>query len=145
MLEEEGIVVETRGNTAWVQVEKKSACASCSAAHVCHPPDRDCLEADNHIGAAKGQRVRIIVDSDQYILASLLLYGIPVFVFITAAICGKYAAVAFAGEAYSDFWAFLSACICTGLTFVMIIRWQRQHPEEQKFNPVITEILRGED
>jgi positive regulator of sigma E activity len=144
MLEEDGIVIKTRGDTAWVQVEKKSACATCSAAHVCHPPDQDCLEADNHIGAVKGQRVRIVVDSNQYVIASLLLYGIPVVVFITTAICGKLAAVALAGETYSDFWAFVAACLGTGLTFALVIRWQRNRPEGQKFNPVITEILTGE-
>ena len=141
MLEEEGIVIESRGEKAWVQVEKKSACETCSAAHVCHPPETDCLEAENSIGAVKGQKVNIVVQPEQYLKASIILYGVPALVFITAALAGKIIAVHLFGEAYSDLWAFAAACFFTGMTFMLIVRFHQQCKRIETFHPVITEII----
>ncbi|MBN1548253.1 MAG: SoxR reducing system RseC family protein [Syntrophaceae bacterium] len=141
MLEEEGLVIESRGATAWVQVEKKSACETCSAAHVCHPPEHDCLEAENSIGAVKGQKVRIVVQPAQYLKASFILYGLPVIVFLAAAVAGKIAAVRLFGEAYSDLYAFAGAILFTGVTFMLIIRLHQNRKKIKQFHPVITEII----
>lgn len=141
MLEEEAIVIETVGATARVLIEKKSACASCSASAVCHPPEHDYLEADNRIGAVKGQKVKIVVESEQYLKASLILYGIPVFVFLLSALVGKTVAVSLAGEVYSDLWAFAAACFFTGVTFMLIARFQRRLQQSHEYKPVITEII----
>lgn len=141
MLEEEGIVIESVGANARVLIEKKSACASCSAAAVCHPPEHDYVEAENPVGAVKGQKVKIVVASEQYLKASIILYGIPVFVFLVSALVGKMAAVSWGGEPYSDLWAFAAACFFTGVTFMVIVRFQRQLQEGRPFKPIITEII----
>lgn len=141
MLEEEGIVVETVAATARVLIEKKSACASCSASAICHPPEHDYVEADNLIGAVKGQKVKIVVEPEQYLKASFILYGIPVFVFLISALVGKVAAVSLVGEAYSDLWAFVVACFFTGATFMLIARFQHQLQKSRPFKPIITEII----
>ncbi len=141
MLEEEAIVIETEGATARVLIEKKSACASCSAAILCHPPEHDYVEVDNIIGAVAGQKVKIVVESEQYLKASFILYGIPVFVFLLSALIGKIAAVSLAGEAYSDLWAFAAACFSTGATFSLIARFQRQLQKSRAYKPIITEII----
>lgn len=141
MLEEEGIVIETLGPKAKVQIEKKSACASCSAAHVCHPPEQDLLEADNPIGAVKGQKVKIIVQPDQYLKASIILYGVPLVVFLGVVVLGKILAVQLAGELYSDLWAFLAACAGTFLTYMLIVRYHRKSNRIHAYDPVISEII----
>lgn len=141
MLEEEGIVIETVGATARVLIEKKSACASCSAVAVCHPPEHDYVEVENPVGAVRGQKVKIIVASEQYLKASVILYGIPVFVFLFSALVGKMAAVALGGEAYSDLWAFVAACFFTGATFMLIVRFQRRLQKGCTYQPIITEII----
>ena len=141
MLEEEGVVIDTMGAIARVVVEKKSTCVSCSAASICHPPAQDYLDAENRVGAVQGQRVKIVVSSERYIMASLLLYGIPVFVFFTAAVIGKIIAVALVGETYSDLWAFVTACFFTGLTFSLIIHFHQKSQSSRRLNPIITEVL----
>ncbi len=141
MLEEEAIVIETMGATARVLIEKKSACASCSAALLCHPPEHDYVEVDNLVGAVAGQKVKIVVEPKTYLQASFILYGIPVFVFLFSALIGKIAAVSLAGEAYSDLWAFAVACFFTGATFALIARFQRQAQKSCTYKPIITEII----
>jgi positive regulator of sigma E activity len=85
MIEEEGIVAEIEGNIAKVAVMKKSACEQCAASGVCHPGDQEFMEAANPLGAAKGQKVKVVIAPQMY----LILYGIPMVAFITRAIIAK--------------------------------------------------------
>jgi len=89
MMEEEGIVVETLGTAAKVRIDKKSACEGCSASFICHPKEHDYVDAVNLIGAVAGQKVKILVRPEVYVKASILLYGLPVLVFLTVAWPGK--------------------------------------------------------
>jgi sigma-E factor negative regulatory protein RseC len=141
MLEEEGIVIETLGPKAKVQIEKKSACESCSAAAICHPPEHDYLEAFNTIGAARGQKVKVIVQPEQYLKASIILYGVPLVVFLGVVVIGKILAVRLAGELYSDLWAFIAACAATSLTYMLIIRYHGKNRRSHTYDPVIKEII----
>jgi sigma-E factor negative regulatory protein RseC len=141
MLEEEGIVIETQGATAKVQIEKKSACESCSAAHICHPLEHDYLDAVNTIGAAKGQKVKVVVQPEQYLRASIILYGVPLIVFLGVVIIGKILAVRLIGELYSDLWAFVAACAGTFLTYMLIVRYHGRSRKSHAYDPVIIEII----
>lgn len=141
MLEEEGIVIEALGLKAKVQVEKRSACESCSAAAICHPPEHDYLEANNPIGAVKGQKVKVIVQPDQYLKASIILYGIPLVIFLGLVVIGKILAVRLVGELYSDLWAFIAACVGTFLTYMLIVRYHEKSHRSHAYDPVISEII----
>jgi len=141
MMEEEGIVVEARGPTARVQIDKKSACESCSAAYICHPKEHDYVDAVNPIGAAEGQKVKIVVRPELYLKASILLYGLPILVFLGVAVIGKVLALRLAGELYSDLWAFGAACLFTCITFMMIIRYHKKSRRAHAYDPEIVEIL----
>jgi sigma-E factor negative regulatory protein RseC len=141
MLEEEGIVIETLGPKAKVQIEKKSACESCSAAAICHPPEHDYVEAFNTIGAVKGQKVKVIVQPEQYLKASIILYGVPIIVFLGVVVMGKILAVRLAGELYSDLWAFVAACVSTCITYILIVRYHGKSIRSHAYDPVISEII----
>lgn len=141
MLEEEGIVIEAQGLRAKVQIEKRSACESCSAAAICHPPEHDYLNAVNNIGAVKGQKVRVIVQPEQYLRASIILYGLPILVFLGGIVIGKFLAVRLIGELYSDLWAFAAACAGTFITFMIIIRYHGKKRREDAYDPMIVEII----
>lgn len=141
MMEEEGIVVETLGTAAKVRIDKKSACEGCSASFICHPKEHDYVDAVNLIGAVAGQKVKILVRPEVYVKASILLYGLPVLVFLTVAVAGKILALQLLGESYSDLAAFCAACLFTAITFMMIIRYHRKNRREHAYNPEIVEIL----
>jgi positive regulator of sigma E activity len=141
MLEEEAIVIEARGMEAKVQMEKKSACDKCSASFVCHPVDHDFVDVVNPVGALEGQKVKVAVEPSLYVKASVLIYGLPVFVFLLAAIISKSLIVRFFGEPYSDLYAFFSACAFMAMTFAVIILYFRRSRGDRAYRPVIVEIL----
>jgi len=138
MLEEEAIVIEAKGTEAKVQMEKKSACRTCSASFICHPVTHDFVDVVNPVGAEKGQKVKVVVQPSLYVKASVLLYGLPVLIFILTVIASKILIVNMFGEPYSDLYAFFSACAITVMWFIIVARKGRS---AQDYRPVIVEIL----
>jgi sigma-E factor negative regulatory protein RseC len=142
MIEEEGIVIETTGGLAKVAILAKSACEKCASSEVCHPQGEDSfMEASNPLGAKKGQKVKVVVAPQVYLKASIILYGIPMTVFVTAAIIGKNLAQKFSGEAHSDLWAFLSGMALMVVSFFFLRRYNKKVERTQEYKPVIVEIL----
>ncbi len=141
MIEEEGIVAETEGDTAKVAILRKSACESCAAAGICHPGDQEFMEAANPLGAKKGQKVKVVVAPQVYLKASIILYGVPMAALVGGAIIGKNLALKYAGEANSDLWAFISGMVCMAVSFLFIRMYNKKVEKTQQYKPVIVEIL----
>jgi sigma-E factor negative regulatory protein RseC len=142
MIEEEGIVMEARDGIAKVSILAKSACEKCASAGVCHPGDEDSyMEASNPLGAKKGQKVKVVLAPQVFLKASIILYGIPMAVFVAAAIIGKNAGLKYGGEAQSDLWAFLSGMAFMLVSFFFIRRYNTKVEKTKEYKPVIVEIL----
>lgn len=141
MIEEEGIVSEITDDIAKVSILKKSACEQCAAAGVCHPGDQETMEAANPLNAKKGQKVKVVIAPQLYLKASIILYGIPMAVFIAAAIIAKKLAVQFGSEANSDLWAFMAGFLSLAVTFILLRAYNKKVEKTKKYKPVIVEIL----
>jgi sigma-E factor negative regulatory protein RseC len=141
MIEEEGIVAEIVDGMAKVSIMKKSACEQCAASGVCHSGDQDLMEASNPLGAKKGQKVKVVLAPQIYLKASIILYGVPMAVFIAGAIIAKNLAIRAGNEAGSDLWAFLAGTACLIVSFFFIRAYNKKVERTQKYKPVIVEIL----
>jgi sigma-E factor negative regulatory protein RseC len=141
MIEEEGIVVEVTGDSAKVSITAKSACEKCSASAVCHPGEQEYMEAANPLGARKGQKVKVALAPQVYLKASIILYGIPMTVFVVAAIFGKNLGQRYGTEANSDLWAFITGSACMMISFFFIRMYNKKIEKTQEYKPVIVEII----
>ena len=82
----EGTIVSVNGETAVVRIFKSSACShNCADCGVCQNPSFDTV-VKNPIGAKEGDKVLISSDSGKILLISLLVYILPVFLMILAAV-----------------------------------------------------------
>jgi sigma-E factor negative regulatory protein RseC len=142
MIEEEGIVVETHGGMAKVSILAKSACEKCASAGVCHPEGEDSyMEASNPLGAKQGQKVKVVLAPQVYLKASIILYGIPMAIFVTAAIMGKNLAQHYGRESSSDLWAFIAGMTFMLVSFFFIRRYNKKVEKTEEYKPVIVEII----
>lgn len=141
MIEEEGIVSETLDGMAKVAITQKSACEKCAASGICHPGEEDLMEAANPLGAKKGQKVKVVVAPQMFLKASIILYGIPMTVFIATAIGAKNLAIGLGSETHSDLWAFLAGTFALAITFLVLRAYNNKVEKTQKYKPVIVEIL----
>ena len=82
----EGVVVSVVGETAVVRICKSSACShNCADCGACSNPSFD-TTVKNPIGAKEGDKVLISSDSGKILAISLLVYILPVFLMIFAAV-----------------------------------------------------------
>jgi len=99
VLEEKGRIIESADGFACVQMQKKSACSSCSAAKGCGVSVLEQtigtkvtnISASNEIGAEVGEDVIVAVDEGFLLKGSLLVYGLPLVVMMVAALLGDLA------------------------------------------------------
>jgi len=141
MIEEDGIVVEVTGDIAKVSILAKSACEKCSASEVCHPREQEYMEASNPLGAKKGQKVKVVLAPQIYLKASIILYGVPMTVFVAAAILGKNLGLRYGTEANSDLWAFIAGTVSMVVSFLFIRMYNKKVEKTPQYKPVIVEIL----
>jgi len=114
-MEEEGIVVELKGGSAVVKMEK-GGCEGCGSAEICQSTGDDrLLDAENRAGASPGQRVTVDVDSGAFLKASLVVYMTPVlFLFLGAWLGGVYGPSIISGKS-ADFYQSIG-----GMTFLVL-------------------------
>jgi len=78
--EESGTVVEVRGITALVRLERSSSCTGCASAGQCHAGRGESerfLEARNEADAAVGDAVRVAVSAGAAVKATARVYLLP--------------------------------------------------------------------
>lgn len=119
----EGVVVSVADNTAEVLICKSSACShNCSECSACSAPSYT-TTVQNPIGASPGERVVIEASTRGVLAITLLVYMLPVFFLIAAALLC---------EIYS-FSPLVSVCIFAVLIvlWVLIIRIVNQKNNTQ--------------
>lgn len=135
-VQETAIIVEAGGETAKVQMNTQAACDSCGAAAVCHPSlgEKPLVEITNDIGARVGDVVLLETDSGSRIIASLLMFGLPILFIILGALWGNQVSEGADG---------MVAGAVAGLAFsFLILRWISKHLKNKvRFKPRAVRIL----
>jgi positive regulator of sigma E activity len=99
------------------------------------------MEASNPLNAQKGQKVKVVLAPQMYLKAAIIVYGLPVTVFIIAAIIAKNLALRFTGEQGSDLWAFIAGAVCFVVSFFFIRGYNKKVEQTREYRPIIVEIL----
>ena len=140
-MDETGVVTKVDGVTAYVLVEKKSACEHCTAGTCDLSGQGALIEAINEAGAQVGQRVRVHLRDYTYVSGSLFFYGIPALALIAGAILGKeFLASLFPGMDPEGVSA-ITAFSCMGLSLIVVKLWSRGAEKKTAYQPVVEEVL----
>lgn len=93
-MEEQGLVLENRGDEALVKITRHSLCSRCAQkcpmASMEHETDEIEVLVSNPVGAEKGQLVKIEMGEKSLVTASLLIYLVPVIFLIAGYFAGIY-------------------------------------------------------
>lgn len=89
-MEETGKIVELNGNRAKIEINTSGGCAQCGQAHVCNPlgQNKKVIELKNTINAQVGDWVKIEIKEKNRIVSILVVFGIPIFLFLIGVIIG---------------------------------------------------------
>jgi sigma-E factor negative regulatory protein RseC len=89
---EQGVVLRTDSQTAWVKTVRSSACEGCSAKGSCHTMGgaRDMeVKALNTAGARAGDRIVLSFETSSLLKATFLIYVFPIILLIVGAALGQ--------------------------------------------------------
>lgn len=141
---ERGEVISQQGRMARVKIKRSSHCASCSCAGVCSPFGKEWMTvaADNTLGAAAGQKVRITYRVEGEVKASLILYIIPVMALVLGALIGT-AINPFSNQ---DLSAVLMGLSFVAISFLLIRKYALwKYGRMRSYRPCISEVLNEQE
>jgi sigma-E factor negative regulatory protein RseC len=103
MLYETGVVVRTTADAVWVKTLRKSTCGGCQARHGCGQGllqralasstadiRARLARTDTPVGLQPGDEVEIGITEGAVVTASLLAYGLPIFMLIAGCAIGAW-------------------------------------------------------
>ena len=90
-LTEQGIIEKTDARSAWVRVERSSACASCPSRSECKVEFGKgiVVQVENSVGCRTGDRVRLSMGSGSFLKSTLVVYIFPVLALVAGALVGR--------------------------------------------------------
>lgn len=142
-MEETGTVIEDRGLTAVIRTEKKSSCDSCSSKSSCHIIGEDdvLIEADNPVGAHVGDHVVFTVRAGSILKAGVLLYLVPVLLFIFGIVIGPAVGSRFFPETNTDLVSGLLGVGFLIIAFVGLKLYSRSLERDRSHMPRILRVV----
>ncbi|UCH81662.1 MAG: SoxR reducing system RseC family protein [Nitrospiraceae bacterium] len=142
MIEEIGVVVKTEGDTARVAVQKRGACEGCTARGACESTSEGMeIEALNPVHAREGQTVKVLLQAETYLKGSMIVYGLPLVLFIAGAIVGKNIGEAYFADTNSDMFAAIFGFASLIASLIAVKIWSGRLESKAEYRPYIGEIV----
>ena len=139
---EQGVVLRTDSEAAWVKTVRSSACEGCSARGSCHTTgggqDME-VKAINSAGASVGDRIVLSFETASLLKAAFLIYVFPIILMITGAVLGQVLA-AFIDFSPSGLSVLLGFAFFFSALFIIKTRANKM-AKKNAYQPKITKIL----
>ena len=144
-MEETGIVNQLKENGfAVVKTTGGEQCGGCKCRGACHAlgggTERK-ITAFNQVGATVGDRVIITIGSGAFIKASLVVYLLPVLALVIGALLGEKYSSQISASVSPEMVSVLTGVACLGVSFGAIRLFTNRLSQNQKYYPVIEEVL----
>ena len=136
-----GLVIKNLNTTAKVRMQRHAGCAGCTACKMGSSGKPIELEASNPKQAREGQMVEVEMENQHVLLASFLMYIVPLMFLIVGVIVGHYGLQILGVTTYSDVLTAVIAFAFTGLAYVVLNRSEKTKGYKEKMLPVIISIL----
>ena len=142
MTSEQGTIIKTNGNNAWVRVKRSTMCECCKSRSSCETlgggGDME-AEALNTAGGKVGDRVLLRISSKSLLKISFIFYMTPVLALIIGAVIGNKI-----GEKLSlnpELCSLLLGIVTCAISFVFIKMFSKHHRNNREYMPEIIKIL----
>ncbi|MDH3799027.1 MAG: SoxR reducing system RseC family protein [Desulfobacterales bacterium] len=142
MATEQGVVLRTDSEDAWVKTARSSACEGCTARGSCHTTgggqDME-VKAINSAGASVGDRIVLSFETASLLKATFLIYVFPIILMIAGAVLGQVLAP-FIEFSPSGLSVLLGFAFFFSALFIIKARANKM-AKKDAYQPKITKIL----
>ncbi len=141
-MEQYGLVLENKGKTASVHIQRHLACANCGKCGILSGSGRRdvTIDALNPIKAEAGQKVVLESEDRQVIFVSFILYLVPLGALVAGIVLGLRLAEYLGLAAEQELVGVASGFALMIMVFFLIRKWDRLVKDDPKYKPVITAL-----
>ena len=143
MATEQGVVLRTDSESAWVKTTRSSACQGCTARKSCHSlsnsQDME-VKAINIAGAREGDRIVLSFETKPLLKATFLIYVFPIIFLILGAAIGQVLASRIEVNP-SAFSALLGFIFFSTALLIIKVRAKKM-AAKHAYQPKVTKILK---
>jgi len=146
-VEQYGLVTETKGETAMVNLQRHLVCESCGRCGILSGSNKReiIVEALNPIQAGEGQRVLLESDDRQVLFISFILYLVPALALVAGiALWLTVIAPALGLQGSQELPAVGVGLLLMLIVFLSARIWDRRVKDNPDYKPVITALLNNE-
>ena len=144
MVEEVGLVMESRPGRAVVRIKRGEECEGCHACTFWDKGGDMVAEVENSLGASPGDTVRIQTGSQSKIKAAFLLYLFPLLMMFLGILGGQPLFVSLGLSRWAELLSVLSGLLLMAVSFAILYLASRRGGTKQIPPSRIVEILRQE-
>lgn len=137
-MKEIGIITETNGKTAKVEIKRNSACGDCGACHMSKNKSTMEAMALNPIGAKKGDAVEVEMEFVNVFKAASIMYGIPLVAFLFGASITYYLIISLGLNWDQALVPFFSGIVLLAGSYGVIKYFDKKGTFNSKYQPTIT-------
>jgi len=142
MIEEVGVIQAVYGDMAEVVVTKQDDCKGCSSNKMCHAFSRGdgkvLIKAVNEAHASANQRVIVAISSETYLMASAVMYLIPIVGMLCGMLIGHFTPSSrFSPDEMSFFFGLLGLAVSIFCVKIFNLRFENN----ASIIPKITRVL----
>lgn len=138
-----GEVIKVEDNMAEIRVKKHSSCKNCGCCGLLTEMEGQevTLEVENPIGARVGQIVRVTAEAQRVILASLVVYVVPVIALVIAMYITQQVVINMGYGESAEIAGIGGGLGAMLLVFGIIRLLDKKISDTREFKPVITEVV----
>lgn len=143
MIEEEGRIIEVKGETAFIKAERTTSCDKCMAKEVCTGLTETSMliEALNPVNAKAGDHVIFNVGAATVVKAGVLLYLFPLIGFISGIVAGQLTADRVFPGRNPDIVSAIFGFIFLALTAAGVHLYGRRAQKSRTYMPTVVRIV----
>lgn len=141
-MKEIGKIVEIDNNMAKILITRHTACGDCGACQVGRENLNMILFAENTVHGKSGDTVEIELQTENFIYASFIMYGIPLIGLIIGLLGGYYGAMAIGYDAdAAQIPSAIAGLAFLALSYLGIRLRESKIKSMKKFKPVLVKII----
>ena len=118
-MQKSGKVIEKNGDEVTIEFKRTSACGNCKACKTFENASYATVHIKTNSTANIGDTVDVSISEKQFVLSTLIFYGLPLFGLIIGALVGTFISNYFGIEP-EGLIAFVSAILCMCMMFFII-------------------------
>lgn len=140
-MKESGRIIEAYNDKVKVMIRRNTACESCGACHFGEDKLNMILETDNSINANVGDEVIIDLNTNNFFLATIIIYGIPLIALIIGIFSGYYFSLLLGKTIdFAQAVSAISGISLLFLSYVFIKNKEHKFKDMNEFKPKIIKI-----